>query len=153
VGRVARRVAFADVSGVGRCRCGAGIEAERLGQKGLQLLQQAFAAGDLGGVERLPGFGHIVDQRGHVIGTRQHDADQRLADRDRVCAQALQYVFHHVREGDHCIEAEQARRTLDGMRRAKQRIDHLLVGRCAFQAQQGRFHFMQQAAALGDIGL
>ena len=87
-----------------------------------------------------------------IAGFEQH-RNQTGIDLDAAVAQPVQHVFDDVREADNRIQAEQACRALDGVRRTEDRADGVIVAGLAFQLQQRLFHRLQQLASLDDESL
>ena len=118
-----------------------------------QLLQQRLA---LRGKRRVFGgvaSGNGVNQGANVVATRQQQGDQAVVDGNAAVAHPIEHAFSDMRKGHHMVEAEKPRRTLDGVRRAKDGVDQLCFFFCLLQGQQRVLHVLQQFAAFDNEGL
>jgi hypothetical protein len=105
------------------------------------------------GVQRALAGVDGVDQRADVVVAGQQQLDQRFVQRHGAVAHLVEHTFDDVCERDHAVQAEQAGRTLDGVRGTEDGVDAL--GRLGFvgHAQQRGFHVFQQFATFDDEGL
>ena len=65
-------------------------------------------------------------------------------------AQRIEKGLDVVGKGNDLVEPEQARRTLDGVRAAKERIEQLAVGRAVFEFEQQLLELVEQLDRFAD---
>jgi hypothetical protein len=118
-----------------------------------QLLQQhlAFRRGVRIGLQ-LAG-GQTVRHAGQVVAARQQQHDHLVVEHHAAIAHFVEQAFHDVGEGDDVIEAEQARRSFDGVGGAEDGVDRFALVAREVDVEQRVLHFFQQFAAFGDKGL
>ncbi len=138
---------------LGVCRRNTGFRPGRPGRRlgrvqvGTQGQHQGLATGLQFVITVLLACRHAVDQRANVVATGQQQHHQLVGQRDLAGAHLVEHTFHHMGKGHHMVQAEQARRTLDGVGGAKDGVDHLALVVCAFHRQQSGFHVFQKLTA------
>src|SRR5450830_1546305 len=103
--------------------------------------------------QRLAGTGHDFNQLQHMVGAFEQQGDQLAIDLDGALAQAIEHVFDDMGKTDDGAQAEQSGRALDGVRRAEDRTDGVVVIGFGLQVQQRRLHVLEQLACFDDEGL
>src|SRR5690606_9517007 len=90
---------------------------------------------------------HFIDrafhQHGDMIAAAQQQLGQLRGKRQLLCTQPVEDVLDDMGEADHMLQPEDARRALDGVHAAEQRVQELRLARGCLQLEQDALHVGQ----------
>jgi len=118
--------------GLGRLQIGTQLGDERLSLRQQLRRASVFATG------------HTFNQRADVVAAGQQQHHQLVGQFQLAATHLVEHAFHHVGKGHHMVQAEQAAGALDGVRCAKNRVDHFGFFVGTLYRQQGGFHVFEE---------